>query len=159
MADLVTEAYPGINLLRDVLTYLKNLDEKWKIVGIRNRAADLLIEFADAKSALRDLRAELGSLKSNLREKDERIAEVGTSLVLKKKLMKHKDAYYEKDYHGKPSGDAFCLKCVEDVRPKFSHLVWYKGPKSAEHGYICTQCKTKHHNAKRIESAEQGGQM
>jgi hypothetical protein len=146
MPDPVTTTISSVKLVIDGIKYLKNVDDKWQVADIKNKAADLLCSLADIKISLTEY-------KELLADKDKEINELKEAMKLKCELIKHADAYYEKNENGKASGDLFCLRCFENTSPRAVHLIFHKGKDIYYNGWICPLCKTIYdfHSANRIE--------
>lgn len=87
------------------------------------------------------LREELLGLKEQLVEKNQRIAELESQLRERESdatLIFHEGACYERDEHGKPTGDPYCPVCWEREGLRL-HLI--RTTPSAPHE--CQNCRAK----------------
>lgn len=134
MPDLMTIStiLSSIKVATDIAKLIKDADLSLEKAEIKMKVADLISSLADAKIAA----AEVNDI---IKQKDDRIKELEDAFALKSKLIRYRDAYYEINEKGIPSGDPYCSHCWE-TSIKGIHL-YYSHPNQ-----ICPKCKTKYAN-------------
>ncbi|MGR5437861.1 hypothetical protein [Vibrio owensii] len=106
MADIATlsTALASIKTAIDLAKVVKDSDLTLEKAETKLRLADLLSSLADAKMEMVEVQELVG-------EKDKRIKELESSLLLKSELVRFGDAMYKKGNSGEAKGVPYCLNC------------------------------------------------
>jgi len=109
---------------------------------LRLKIAELMGELATARSALVD--AEEAS-----RQQATEIKRLNEALQINGAIVKEGDAYYDVDADGKPTGDAYCMRCWQADHRLF-HLSY---PRRTDMPTVCAKCKSQYsyHRTRRQE--------
>ena len=102
----IVAALGGIKTATDIAKLIKD-------AGVSLEAADHKLQIAELVGALADAKIALVEVQDALREKDDKIASLNEALRIKESLVRHNDAYYEKDENGEPVGSPYCSHCLE----------------------------------------------
>jgi hypothetical protein len=115
MTDLatITAVLGNIKTAMDIAKALKDAD-------ISAEKAEMKFKVAEMMGALADAKIEVVEIQQLLADKDKALAELEDAFQSKNALVKHRDAYYETDEEGKPSGEPLCAQCWQVRHKKFS---------------------------------------
>lgn len=126
----IVSALSGIKAATDIAKLIKD-------AGVTLEAADHKLQIAELVGALADSKMALVEIQDLLRDKDDQINSLKDSLKTKLTLIRHNDAYYEKDEHGKASGSPYCSPCFE----KHNIIVHINQNPLKRQTSICPSCK------------------
>jgi len=132
----VVSAIQGIKVATEIVQSIRTTDKSLA-------AAEHKLALADLVSALADAKIALSTVQEEMHEKDKEIARLKEALILRKKLIRSDDAYYESTEEGFPIGDAYCSHCFE-VKGIAIHL--HTSPANRLQS-ICPLCKNIVHHA------------
>lgn len=115
MADLatITAVLGNIKTAMDIAKALKDAD-------LSAERAEMKFKIAEMMGALADAKIEVVEIQQLLADKDKALAELEDAFQSKTALVKHRDAYYETDGKGKPSGEPMCAQCWQVRHKKFN---------------------------------------
>lgn len=133
---------PDLTTISTILSSVKAASEIAKVIKDAHlflEKAEIKMKFADLISSLADAKIATAEINDLIKQKDDRIKELEEAFALKTKLKRHKDAYYEMNEKGIPSGAPYCSHCWETSN-KGVHL-YLRHPSQ-----ICPNCKTKYAN-------------
>ena len=135
MTDVMTMISMGFNDLKTmmgIVSIIKQAQNSYE-------RAELQLEFGKLADFLRDNEERLRDIERVVIEKDKRIAELEDILKHKNSLIRHEDAYYEKDVDGNASGNPFCMGCW-DIHYKKINLIRNKNSANIQ---VCLSCKNE----------------
>ena len=135
MADVMT----GVSIVLNNIKAMMEIISAMKQAKSSYEKAELQLEFGELADFLRDNEEKLRNIGGVLIEKDRRITELENILKDKDNLLRHQDAYYEKDVDGNASGNPFCTGCW-DIHYKKISLV---RSKNSAHIQVCPSCKNE----------------
>jgi hypothetical protein len=101
-----------------------NIDTATKIARILHEkylvleASDLHSKFTDLVGILNNTKTDISDFQNILSGKNKQISDLEYALKFKDKMHCIGDAYYEVDNNGKPTGQANCVKCWENLYKK-----------------------------------------
>ena len=103
----IAAAINGLKTATDIVRYLRDTETAFKTADLKLRIAELTDALATAKLSLADVQ-------DVLLAKDAEIKHLKESLKQKAEVIRHRDAYYEKNEKGQPVGDPYCSYCFEN---------------------------------------------
>lgn len=104
--------------------------------------AELKLRLADMMGALADAKMAMASVQDIVDAREAEIARLNEALENKAKVVRVHSGYYEVNGQGKPTGDAYCMRCYEEER-KLRHISY---PKFANEDAHCPVCNRKYAN-------------
>ncbi|GLQ87859.1 hypothetical protein [Dyella flagellata] len=114
--------------------------------------ADLRLKIAELMGELATARGTLADAEDAARQRDAEIKRLNEALQIKSIIVKDGDAYFDIDADGKPTGEAYCMRCWQADHRLF-HLSY---PRRMDHPTVCPQCKTQY-NFYRTQRHEKKG--
>jgi hypothetical protein len=130
----IAAAINGLKTATDIVRYLRDTETAFKTADLKLRIAELTDALATAKLSLADVQ-------DVLLAKDAEIKRLKESLKRKAEVIRHRDAYYEKNEKGQPVGDPYCSYCFEN-KNKLVHI--NQNPKNRGQS-ICPSCGNVFH--------------
>lgn len=127
----ITAALNGLKAATEVVRYLRETEVAFK-------AADLKLRIAELADGLATAKLSLSEVQEVLAEKDAEIKRLTEALKIKGEVVRHRDAYYNKNADGMPIGDPYCSFCFES-RHQLVHI--NQNPKDRVQS-ICPGCKS-----------------
>jgi len=104
--SVITSALTAVKTATEIASFFRQSDFSLQKAKTKDMIADLLNALADAKISIAEAR-------TLIEEKEREINELRAALELSKKLVRHRDAYFETDSNGNPIGDPYCIRCWE----------------------------------------------
>lgn len=135
---------PDVTAIAAALSGIKTATEIAKVLRGTGRSlekAEMKLKMAELMSSLADTKMALVDIQDLAHEKDAEIERLEEGMRLKDVLIRHSDAYYEKDQEGSPTGDPYCSRCYE-----VDHIAVHinQDPKDRRRS-ICPKCKNSFH--------------
>jgi len=134
---------PDIALITTILTSLKGAIDIAKLLqesDLSLEKAELKLKLAEIMSAVAEAKIQLAEVQDILIQKDKRIGELEEAFESKDMLIRSGDAFYATDANGKPTGNAYCLRCWEVDHRKRQLVLDSENRFSS----VCTTCKQKY---------------
>jgi hypothetical protein len=125
-------AMSGLKVAMEIGKGLAAVDKMMEQATLKGRVAELLSSLADAKIAITEAQGVF-------EQKDAEIRRLQDALANKAKVARVRNAYYELDAGGKPTGHPYCARCHE-VDHRLVHLAV---PDFLNELSTCPQCKAK----------------
>jgi len=140
----ITAALTGLKAAADIARALRDAQTAFDRADLKLRIAELVDALAETKLSLAEIQEALAT-------KDAEIKRLMDALKLKAQLVRHNDAYYEKDGDGRPVGAPYCSACLE-TRHQAVHI--HQNPAERRQS-ICPACKSVFHWQRRDPVASQ----
>lgn len=146
MPDIVviTGALGAIKTATEVAKTLREIDKSVQTADLKMKIADITDALANAKLALVEVQ-------ESMLEKDREIERLALALRRQSDVVRHQDAYYEKNADGSPVGDPYCSHCFE-LKHTLVHI--NQNPKDRNQS-VCPSCKNVFHWQRRQKADEQ----
>lgn len=119
MAEHVTSIAELIANMETATKIARILHEKYLVL----EAGDLHSKFSDLVGILNNSKTDISEIQNVIAGKNKQISDLEFALKFKDKMICIRDAYYEIDGNGKPSGHANCIKCWENTYKKRTLVV------------------------------------
>ncbi len=128
-----------ISSISAAFTAIKSASEILKVIrdaGQKLESAEYNLKFAELTESLSELRIYISELRETISDKEQQIKNLNDTLKIKADIVRYRDAYYEKDEKGSPTGNPFCSKCWE-VNHVLIHLTRNTRPSNIDK---CPNC-------------------
>ncbi len=128
MTDIttITALLSGIKTATDIAKIIKDTNQSYESVELKLQVVQLMDALIESKLAAIEIKEEII-------EKENEIKLLKEALLIRRSVVKHGDAYFEKTESGEPTGDPYCLNCWE-VDGQLVHIVSHIG------GTYCPKC-------------------
>jgi hypothetical protein len=123
---------------------LKLLTELSDVKNEYDKAA-LKLKIAELSGSLLKLQLALGEAQGEMTKKDAEIVKLRSNFKEKQELVEHEGFRYRKGTDGKPSGDPYCPRCMQEG--KMMMTVHTKKP---GHPQECPECRREYQGVARF---------
>jgi len=140
-----------ISSISTALTAIKSASEILKVIrdaGQKLESAEYILKLAELTESLSELKISISELRETISDKEQQIKNLNDALKIKTEIVIFRDAYYEKDGKGNPTGNPFCSRCWE-VDHVLIHLTRNTRPSNIDK---CPKCSNLFHIQKIFEN-------